>query len=396
MSSPQIIELTEYQPAYFSAAALPPAAGQALWEHYHRQVEVQEPSFRTNQQWVLTPQGWVGHIPLLPELHFALTPKVELGNLFRMWEYAYRLKSFYLLQGLVNCQSLVEFYENLAHLLALKVLDRGRKGFYRAYVAESERLPYLRGRLEVQPVSHRPGQVKLQCHYEDHTADIEDNQILAWTLWHIIQSGLGSERVLPAVRRAYRMLQGLVTLTPYGPQDCAHHLYHRLNQDYQPLHAMCRFFLDQSGPGHHSGDRMMLPFLVDMARLFELFVAEWLKVQPLPGGLEIKEQETVDISRDRHYKIDLVLNDMMTGQTRYVLDTKYKTGDMPADDDIYQVVAYATAKFCHEAVLIYPAPLARPLVAQVGNVRVRSLTFSLAGDLEQAGQVFLKELLEGK
>jgi 5-methylcytosine-specific restriction enzyme subunit McrC len=109
--------------------------------------------------------------------------------------------------------------------------------------------------------------------------------------------------------------------------------------------------------------------------------------------LEVKEQETVDISRDRHYKIDLVLSDKMTGQTRYVLDTKYKTGDMPADDDIHKVVAYATAKFCQEAVLIYPAPLARPVVAQVGNVRVRSLTFSLAGDLEQAGRTFLGELL---
>ncbi|MCX7038200.1 MAG: hypothetical protein NT005_03560 [Spirochaetes bacterium] len=40
---------------------------------------------------------------------------------------------------------------------------------------------------------------------------------------------------------------------------------------------MCRFFLESSGPTHEPGGNLMLPFLVDMARLFELFVAEWLQ-----------------------------------------------------------------------------------------------------------------------
>jgi 5-methylcytosine-specific restriction enzyme subunit McrC len=373
--------------------ALAEAEGRGLSAQYGQQVEVQSPSL-FNPYWTLTAQDWVGHIPVSPELNLALKPKVELHNLFRMWEYAYRLNRFRLLEGLVQCQSLAEFYQQLAHILARRILERGRQGLYRAYVAETERLPYVRGRLEVRQSIQSPGQVKLHCHYEEHTADIEDNQILAWTLWHIIHSSPVTERVLPTVRQAYRMLQGLVTLTPYGPQVCANRLYHRLNEDYHPLHALCRFFLDQSGPGHRFGDRMMLPFLVDMARLFELFVAEWLKAQPLPNELVIKEQEKVDISRDRHYKIDLVLSDRTTGQARYVLDTKYKTGDIPTDNDIHQVVAYATAKFCQEAVLIYPAPLAKPLTAQVGNVRVRSLTFSLASDLEQAGQVFLQNLLK--
>src|SRR5574341_41982 len=110
MSSAQIIELTEYQPASFPADSIPEEIGRALWENYRQQIEVQEPSFKTNHHWRLTAQGWVGHIPLTPNFGFVLKPKIALANLFRMWEYAYRLNSFRLLEGLVNCQSLAEFY----------------------------------------------------------------------------------------------------------------------------------------------------------------------------------------------------------------------------------------------------------------------------------------------
>ena len=50
-------------------------------------------------------------------------------------------------------------------------------------------------------------------------------------------------------------------------------LYHRLNQDYQPMHGLCRFFLEHSGPTHQDGDSAMIPFVVHMPALFEKFVA---------------------------------------------------------------------------------------------------------------------------
>ena len=273
-----ILPLTEYVSARFPRESIPDALGEALWQYYSSQVAVDFPSPKTESQWQLTSQGWVGYIPLTPELGLALQPKVELGNLFRMLEYAYQLKgkSFRFLEGLVECQSLKEFYERLANVLAKRVLDRGRKGFYRAYLPETERLPYVRGRLDVRQAIQTPWDVRLQCHYEEHTADIEENQILAWTLSRIARSGMCTERVLPTVRRAYRALRGLVSTQPCSPQDCVGRLYNRLNDDYHPLHALCRFFLEHSGPSHEVGDRTVLPFLVNMERLYELFVAVWL------------------------------------------------------------------------------------------------------------------------
>jgi 5-methylcytosine-specific restriction enzyme subunit McrC len=392
-SRPELIRLEEYVPAYYPPAKIPHAIGEMLYRNYRAQVTVDFPSPKTDDQWRLIAQGWVGYIPLTPELGFALEPKVELSNIFRMLEYAYRLKSFRFLEGLIGCQSLKEFYEELASILSHRVLDRGRKGFYRAYLPEAERLPYVRGRLEVRQLVQTPWDVKLQCHYEEHTSDIEENQILAWTLWHVARSGMCTERVLPTVRQAYRALQGFVTLVPFSPQACIGRLYNRLNQDYQPLHALSRFFLEHSGPSHEIGDRTMLPFLVNMERLFELFVAEWLKVR-LPKDLELKAQEKVDIDRTStlHFDIDLVLYDA-TGTARCVLDTKYKTPSAPAPSDIAQAMAYAEVKGCREAVLVYPASLDKPLDQHIGNIHVRSLTFSLDGDLEFAGQAFVRSLL---
>jgi len=369
--------------------------GEILWRNYGSQVAVDFPSPKTDGQWQLTSQGWVGHIPLSPELAIALNPKVCLSNLFQMLEYAYRLESFRFLEGLIESQSLQEFYERLANVLARRILDRGRKGFYRTYLAETERLPYVRGRLYIHQAIRTPWDVKLQCHFEEHTSDIEDNQILAWTLRRIARSGICTERVLPTVRQAYRSLQGFVTLAPHSPQDCVGRLYNRLNDDYRPLHALCRFFLEHSGPSHEIGDRTMLPFLVDMARLFELFVAEWLKAHA-PEDFELKSQERVRIGEggNIYFNIDLVLYDFSIGSTRCVLDTKYKTPFAPAPDDIAQVVAYAQAKGCHEAVLVYPAPLAESLDDWVGDIRVRSLVFSLDGNIEDAGRVFMQDLFQ--
>jgi len=113
----------------------------------------------------------------------------------------------------------------------------------------------------------------------------------------------------------------------------------------------------------------------------------------LPQSLVLKFQERVNIGETVQFKTDLVLYDKATGTPRYILDTKYKIPTAPATSDIAQVVAYAVSKECHEAVLVYPEHLTNPLNEWVGDIRVRSLTFSLDGDLDQAGQAFLKDLL---
>jgi 5-methylcytosine-specific restriction enzyme subunit McrC len=394
----ELIELPEYLQKNISRSAISEDVGEIIFRQYKNQVDIEFPSPKTEWLWRLKSQGWVGYIPVTSELGLYLSPKVPLKNLFGMLEYAYRLKSLRFMDGMTSCSSLEEFYEQIAKLLAKCVLDRGRKGFYRGYYPKNEQLPYICGRLDIQKAIRQPWSINLECHYEEFTSDVEDNQILAWTLNKILLTSMCTEKSLPVIRLAYRTVQGFASLKPFGPKACIKRFYNRLNQDYTGMHALCRFFLENSGPKHEIGNHTMIPFLVNMERLFELFMAEWLR-KHLPPQFSIKSQEVISLDQEGtiNFKIDLVLYDERNKTPLCVLDTKYKGSDSRSDNDIIQVVLYAMAKKCSLALLIYPTPLITPIdtiVRDIGrDIRVKNLTFALDGDLEHAGTEFIKKLL---
>jgi len=247
--SPQIIKLTEYQPATFDQDFIPESVGEKIYQYYAKEIEIEFPNRKTNNKWELTSKGIVGNIPITPEFHIFIRPKVPIANLFGMLDYAYKLKIKFPI-GQIQCQYLEEAYERLANILAQKILERCRKGLYRDYLSKTEKLAYIRGRVDLRSALQKPWEVKLKCHYNEQTGDIEDNQILAWTLFIICRSGLCRESVSSTVRKAFHALQGFVTLKSFKPQDCIDRNYHRLNEDYQLLHALCRFFLENTGPSH--------------------------------------------------------------------------------------------------------------------------------------------------
>lgn len=395
------IEVTEYQPTLLPAHELSIELGERLWREHHNSIEVQFPSPRTGNQWQLKSLGVVGNIPLSPDLSLRLRPKVPMVNVFGMLEYAYGLKSFRFLEGWSECDRLDDFYERLANILAQGILRRSRQGLSQTYIEQNERLSCLRGQLQLTSHIRRPWSTQLQCRYQVQTADIEDNQILLWTLRQIASTGLMRPSVATAVRRAYRALQGSISLVPFSAQQCLGRIYHRLNQDYQPLHALCHFFLEQTGPNVERGERRMLPFLVNMNRLYEQFVAQWLKAHQqdylAPYDLQVKDQVPLLLSTEHslRFNIDLVFEDSATGQPRFVMDTKYKTPQSPSPSDVAQIIAYAAAKGATEGLLIYPQPLRPDFCAQLQAMRIRSITFPVLGCLEQAGEQFLQTLLEG-
>lgn len=388
--SPEPIRLTEYQLKIFEKDEIPQPVGDKIYDNYAKEIEIEFPNPKTKDKWHLKSKGIVGHIPITPEFHIIIQPKVPIANLFGMLEYAYKFNINFP-QGLINSQPLEQLYERLADRLADKIIERCCKGLYRDYLPKTEKLPYIRGRLDIRQAVQKPWEVQLKCHYNEQTSDIEDNQILAWTLFIIGRSGLCGESASSKVRKAFHTLQGVVTIKSFTAQACIDRNYHRLNQDYQLLHALCRFFLDNTGPSHEKGDREMIPFLINMANLYEQFVAEWLKAN-IPEGFFIKQQYRVN--HDQHYfdQIDLLLCDIVTNEILYVLDTKYKIPDKVDNPDRHQIVAYATIVNCKNAILIYPQNLEVPIDKQMGDIRVRSLTFSLDSDLNEAGKSFLTSL----
>ncbi|MDC0833689.1 restriction endonuclease [Geitlerinema sp. CS-897] len=392
------INITEYQSCFFDRDDIDSASEALLYTRYRKQIEVTPPSYITQHRWKLTAKGYVGHIPLTRDLHLHLQPKVSVANIFGMWEYAYKLNSFQLLEGVTQCDNFQQFYSQLATILARHSLDLFRRGLYRTYLNQRDRLTVVRGKLDLRDTLKRPWEPRVTCDYPYLTADVPENQLVAWTLYLVVRSGLcdvsGNGSI---VRKAYKTFSHHVTLQPFEAKDCMGRSYHRLNSDYQLLHSLCRFFLENTVPNTRSGDRLTFPFLVNMAQLYEKFVAEWLRlhVPKYNDNLRVESQKKhhLDDNEKFVYKIDLVIYDRHTHEVRYVLDTKYKVPQKPSSDDLAQIHSYARTQHCREAVLIYPEPLRYPYKNYIDReTRVRTLIFTIDGDLEKAGKVFLTQL----
>lgn len=397
MDTLRIIELVEYQTVSLEQNDLSPHQITTIYYNYSKQINIDGPSVATKWQLNLTSLGYVGYIPIDSSLAIRMIPKLPLSNLFKMWEWAYGLR-FDFLEGIMECQTIQDYFSMLARELSIRVCERARRGLYRNYMETTDNLLFVRGRIHECNITRVAPDLSLICSYENHTADIEDNQIILWTLRTIMQSDFCSESVRSKVRQSLQMIQGLMTLIPMKSTSCVGRNYNRLNQDYRQIHTICRFFLDHVGPSHKVGSQKMIPFVVNMARLYELFVAEWLKINP-PAGFFARVQETLKVGdkTTMEFEFDIVLYDTITNKPVYVLDTKYKdiSTDTPRPDpkDIYQIVAYATGLGIREAVLVYPKRLEKKFELPVGQIRVRAIGFALDGDLMDSGERFSKMIL---
>jgi 5-methylcytosine-specific restriction enzyme subunit McrC len=388
-----IIQLVEYESRFLLPPELTEVEAHRIYSKFDDKVAVEWPTPKTGNRWKLTSSGWVGFVPLGEGRGISLLPKVPLGNLFRMLEYAYDLRSFKPLEGLYDCESIRDFYERLAKILALRLLDRAREGLYKTYREEYAALSFVRGRIDILDFARTPVKTTVPCSFEDHAIDVEDNQIIAWTFHTILRSGICTERSIPILRKAERVLRNSVDLKPFCAFDCIDRNYNRLNADYEILHKLCRFFLENTGPTQNLGDCSMVPFLVDMASLFELFVARWIE-QHLDIRCLLKSQESFPIGEKGALKMvmDLVLYDRETLRPLCVLDTKYKAHSTVSNDDYYQVVAYADAIDCEIAILIYPKELEYPFDEKPGRIRVKTAVFDIGSDLDQSGNKLLERL----
>ncbi|TWI60481.1 5-methylcytosine-specific restriction enzyme subunit McrC [Bradyrhizobium huanghuaihaiense] len=323
-------------------------------------------------------------------------PKVPIANLFGMLEVAYNLRSFRLFEGETLVESLDDIYERIVSILARRVLDRARKGLYRSYVSEHDELPFVRGSIDLvnAALNIKRGIPSVPCRYQEHTVDVDENRLLYWTLHVVRRQSLRREQVRADLDRARRVLSGAIALQNFSPADCIGRFYHRLNDDYAPMHGLCRFILEQTGPTIQSGDRSFLPFELDMPKLFEAFVAGWLRTAGL-ANLIVRPQHRsrLDANFQVQINVDILLCDGVSGSPVAVLDTKYKLAERPSDDDIYQISFYARELQAKRALLVYPTLLDVPFRMIHGkDIRVESVPFDLGRPLDVSGLAFVDAL----
>ncbi len=366
-----------------------------LNRYFSDKIHVEFPSILNGHNYVLRVKDGIGQLSLPGRITLQLVPNAPLVNIFQMLEYTYKIKASQYLEGIFCMDSLTDLFDQLAMDLAKRVHDRIRKGLYQDYITKIEDMNFLRGRLDQVATmrNYMKGDTNFVCEYQEHTPDIDENTIIAWTLLKVSKFGIKDESTRTEVRKAYHVMRNTVTVKKHTSIDCLSITYNRLNEDYRYIHRLCQFFLDQVNNENDSDQRSYIPITLSMKVLFRSFVAEWIRSN-LPRDLALRVKEITDIEPHLEIKdeMDIVIYDADTSVPKYLLCTIYNHEKEDIQSDIYRGVSLAVRKGCQEVILVYPRSLNHHIDTNIGKIIVRAIPFPLQGDLNKAGRRFLESL----
>ncbi|MHB1536584.1 MAG: McrC family protein, partial [Acidimicrobiales bacterium] len=219
----------------------------------------------------------------------------------------------------------------------------------------------------------------LALRYDDHRADIAENQLLRAAAGRLLQL----PGVTAAVRGRLRSLRGLLVdvgdVVPGAPLPDWRPT--RLNARYDDALWLAGIVLGGGAVGHEAGALRMDGFLVDVYQVFEDFVTATLAAALERHGGHcvaqdrwwLDEEAEVDIRPDLVWRVE--------ARPAAVIDAKYKA-ERPAgfpQADLYQALAYATAYGLDRAHLVYAKgnEAARGWTVRHAGVRIIAHTLDL-------------------
>jgi 5-methylcytosine-specific restriction enzyme subunit McrC len=307
---------------------------------------------------IVNPLQYVGHFRLPSGRVLTITPKIQTASVLRMLAYAYlRWRHPVFRDEEVNYDSDSFLFEPLVRVFNDLVALRARRGLMQDYVRHEENRPILRGRLllreHIQQNTGYPS--RAFCRFFDNTVDIEDNQVIKQTLHVLVLAGEWSRGTSHSLRANLHQF-ATVSLIPTRAINFGGHHYHRLNEDYEPIHALCALFLATSSISEKPGQIPFKGFLLDMNKLFEKFVEQAFVSVGADLGVSIHPQRVERLS-DGDYLARIQPDILVTrkGIISGIVDAKYKRDAFgPENSDLFQVVTYGTALRCNNTYLFYP------------------------------------------
>jgi 5-methylcytosine-specific restriction enzyme subunit McrC len=337
---------------------------------------------------ILNPGPNVGVVILPSGRRIECQPKVSVAHLFRMLAIAYKIDARFF-QETDAFDDFEELFEFVIAYFADLVESRMTHGLYRSYVEREENLTTVRGRIAIAEDLRRNHVLRhrVVCRYSDFTWDIPENQIIRQTA-HLVRGWVRRNRSLrhQLMQIDHRLAEVTPTRLPATVID--RFSYHRLNDDYQPIHRLCRLFLDGLSVSEQQGSFDFQTFLIDMNQLFERFVTAVLE-ERLPAGLGLQGQYRSTLDRGGQVAIRPDVAISSRGKMALLADCKYKRlfGDDVHHHDLYQMVAYCTAEGIGRGALIYPRHEQLPGKSHaIRNSPIRIA--QLAIDLDAPGPAF--------
>jgi 5-methylcytosine-specific restriction enzyme subunit McrC len=304
----------------------------------------------------VNPTSCVGHFELPSGRIIIVEPKIEAASVFRMLGYVFTDKHRSMFRSEdVQYDSERLLFEPLVERFNELVNARTKRGLVQDYIRREDNLSVFRGALNPRDhVQHLGRENRVHCRFFEQTVDIPDNRFVKATLWHLLQFGGWTPRTTQSLIRNLHQFDS-VTLEPLRPQSLPNRHYHRLNDDYRPIHELCRLFAGCSSVSEHYGNVRFNGFLLDMNRLYEQFVqAAFINVSRRSKcRVAIQEPSALSVGLGSP-KIKPDVTVWSAGGVAAVADAKYKKDFTAPQSDIYQVITYGTVLNCPEVYLLYP------------------------------------------
>ncbi len=373
-----------------------------LGKHLFERLSRYEQKFARNGQTVficyrdyIQAQQWVGVIQI-PGLQVEILPKIEAataeadaakdksgaglprGNLLYMLSFAGDLPIRHRDVARIATSN-APLGDILISLFASALREELLRGHERHYRSYEENLRYFKGKMRVgdhiiRNAAHRE---RFYCRYDEFTPDTDLNRIFkaACRILLTVAQRLPTQ---DALRHCLLLLDDVRDIV-IGPDQLERIVFHRQNERFRDLFEFCRLIFSQQAPSGHSGGAPCFSLLFDMNKVFERFIAEFLRRRVIPGNPGC----TIDLQarRDRRHlfqdstdntkqilklKPDILIKhrDDENLERNLVIDTKWKKLTMSAggavhagidDGDLYQCHAYANRYGCRHSILLYPS-----------------------------------------
>ena len=260
----------------------------------------------------------------------------------------------------------------LSETLAAIFADRLRRelllGPERAYMRREENLRRFRGKLLIaqQTLHNAAHRERFFCRFDEFSEDTLMNRIFR-AACRVLLDSTRTPSTQDRLRHCLLLLDSVKDVFVHD-ELFDQITITRQNERFADVLRFCRLILQERSPTVQSGSERSFSLLFDMNRVFEDFVAAFLKKQVIPhlDGYRLYPQaknQRLHLMTSKGRGVLPLRPDLLiraSGDRRFVLDTKWKqlSGEGArggvGTDDLYQLYAYTRRYDCRRSVLLYP------------------------------------------
>ncbi len=259
--------------------------------------------------------------------------------------------------------------ETLAAIFADRLRHELLRGPERAYIRREENLRKFKGKLLIaqqvrRNAAHRE---RFYCRFEEFSEDTLMNRIFR-AACRVLLNATHTPSTQDRLRHCLLLLDGVEDVFVHD-ELFDQITITRQNERFADVLHFCRLILQGLSPTVQAGRERSFSLLFDMNRVFEDFIAAFLKKQVMPLFnneyrlySQAKSQQRHLMNRDTDQggvlllKPDILIKSKASnGDQQFVLDTKWKQfSGKVGRNDLYQIYAYTKRYECQRSVLLYP------------------------------------------